>query len=198
MYSLDEVRNVDPEIAQAIVDEQNRQNDIKRQQAREDASKYSSDSSHFSSDAKNVGIRYDKLKKAVESYYVILVKAAKLDKILNIDNYNQTVLRSVCLEYINNFSVIAVTSPIFDKGHHEEYSNCVRADHKIVHFGEIIDKGLEVAEKASKLGKENIEMLKDIYLICMSTEKHKEFYDFTSPDEYRFEDALTYKKQDNN
>ena len=26
MYSLDEVRNVDPEIAQAIVDEQNRQN----------------------------------------------------------------------------------------------------------------------------------------------------------------------------
>ena len=26
MYSLDEVKNVDPEIAQAIVDEQNRQN----------------------------------------------------------------------------------------------------------------------------------------------------------------------------
>ena len=27
MYSLDEVRNVDPEIAEAIVAEQNRQND---------------------------------------------------------------------------------------------------------------------------------------------------------------------------
>lgn len=179
-------------------DEQNRQNDIKRQQALDDVSKYSSESIHYSSDSKMVGRRYNRLKEAVESYYIILINAEKIDKIFNIDNYSQNIIKSDCSEYIKNFSEIKITSALYDEGHKEEWRKSNDAQKRILHFGEIIDKGLEVAEKASKLGEENLNSAKEIYLKCMSDERNKKVYNFTSPDEYGFEKALAYEKQDNN
>ena len=177
-------------------DEQNRQNDIKRQKALDDVSKYSSESIHYSSDAKRVGYRYNQLKKAVESYYVILTNAEKIDKVFNIDNYSQNIIKSTCSEYIKNFSAIKSTSVTYDEGHKEEWRKSFDTEKRILHFGEIIDKGLEVAERASKLGDENLNLAKEIYLKCMSDEKNKKVYNFTSPDKCGFEKALAYEKQD--
>ena len=108
------------------------------------------------------------------------------------------IIKFNCSEYIKNFSKIKITSALFDEDHKEEWKKSDYAQRRILHFGEIIDKGLEVAEKASELGEENLNLAKEIYLKCMSDEKNKKAYKFTSPDEYGFEKALSYEKQDNN
>lgn len=125
-------------------DEQNRQNDINRQKALNDVTKYSIESKKFSDNAKCSENRHTELINKVEELCALMDKAEELQNILEIeDHFIENSVQKVCSDYIHELTA-ANTG-----GKYSSRKGVLDADKKIRQLSTNIDDELSMLEKAS-------------------------------------------------